>query len=296
MIRTMNVVIAGAGEVGRHAAEVLAHVGHNIVMIDRSAKTLAAVEEALDVSTLLGSACDARVLTTAGTANADLLVAATDTDEINLLCAAIGKELGAKKTMARVHHSAYQATEPLNYAQFLNIDALIPPEYLTSLEIARMLRNPGAMAVELFARGQIEMQQIFVNEGAEAVGVSLKDLRAKLPRGALLGAIDRGGPRACGSLRRDRPDEEFGGRVALFAGIPRCRYVHLRRCADGIIGGSPKSPATAIPAASAAARSPGPSRFRHCCERSRGQRSSDAQGASACHPRRGRPRAAHRRV
>jgi trk system potassium uptake protein TrkA len=189
----MNVVIAGAGEVGRHTAEVLAHVGHNIVMIDRSAETLAAVEDVLDVSTMLGSACDARVLTLAGVPNADLLVAATDTDEINLLCAAIGKGLGAKKTIARVHHSAYQETEPINYALHLNIDALIPPEYLTSLEIARMLRNPGAMAVELFARGQIEMQQIFVNEGAEAIGVSLKDLRAKLPRGALLGAIDRGG-------------------------------------------------------------------------------------------------------
>ncbi len=193
MIRTMNVVIAGAGEVGRHTAEVLAHVGHNIIMIDRSAETLAAVEEVLDVSTLVGSACDARALVTAGVPTADLLVAATDTDEINLLCAVIGKGLGAKKTVARVHHSAYQATEPLNYAEYLKIDALIPPEYLTSLEIARMLRNPGAMAVELFARGQIEMQQIFVSEGAEAIGTSLQDLRAKLPRGAMLGAIDRGG-------------------------------------------------------------------------------------------------------
>ncbi len=189
----MNVIIAGAGEVGRHAAEVLASAGHNIVMIDKSAETLGALDDSLDVQSLRGTACSARVLREAGVEHCDLLVAATDSDEINLLCVAVAKSLGAKKTIARAHHSAYRPDEGIDYATWLNIDSLIFPEYLTALEIARMVRNPGALAIEHFARGQIEMQHLVVADDAEAIDKPLIDLRSRLPKGALLGTVEREG-------------------------------------------------------------------------------------------------------
>jgi len=189
----MNIIIAGAGEVGRHSAEVLAAAGHNIVVIEVSAEKLEMLEEALDVRTLRGTACDARVLREAGVEDCDLFVAATDSDEINLLCASVAKSLGAKKTIARAHHSAYRQAAGVDYGAWLNIDSLIFPEYLTALEIARVVRNPGAMAIEHFARGQIEMQQLAVADDAEALGHALVDLRSKLPHGFLLGTVERGG-------------------------------------------------------------------------------------------------------
>ncbi len=188
----MDIIIVGAGEVGRHSAEVLASAGHNIVMIDTSADTLETLEDVLDVRTLCGSACDARVLREAGVKESDLLVAATDADEVNLLCATIAKSLGVKKTIARAHHSTYHPTSGTDYAKRLGIDALVFPEYLTALEIARVVRNPGAMAIEHFARGQIEMQQLAVDDKAEALGQSLKALRPKLSRGTLVGTVERG--------------------------------------------------------------------------------------------------------
>ena len=187
----MNILIAGAGEVGRHAAEMLGADGHNIVLIDTSATKLQGLEDRLDLRTLRGNCAHAEVLAEAGAAKCDLLVAATNVDEVNLLSAAVGKGLGAKKCAARVHHSAYADQGGLDYAAHLGIDQLICPEYLTSLAIARSLRNPGALAVEEFARGAIEMQEMPVEDEAPAVRTALLEL--KLPPGVRLAQIRRSG-------------------------------------------------------------------------------------------------------
>ncbi|MHC4063673.1 MAG: Trk system potassium transporter TrkA [Planctomycetota bacterium] len=186
----MNILIAGAGEVGRHTAEVLGADGHNVVVIDTSASKLRALEDRLDVRTLLGNCAQADVLRKAGAAKCDLLVAATNNDEVNLLSASVGKGVGAKKCVARVHHSAYFDRRGLDYDAHLGIDELICPEYLTSMTIARSLRNPGALAVEAFARGLIEMQDLPVDDDAPAVRTALLDL--KLPPGVRLAQIRRG--------------------------------------------------------------------------------------------------------
>lgn len=186
----MNILIAGAGEVGGHTAEVLGADGHNVVVIDTSASKLRALEDRLDVRTLLGNCAHAEVLRQAGAAKCDLLVAATHIDEINLLTASIAKGVGAKKCVARVHHGAYFSRQGLDYDTHLGIDELICPEYLTSLAIARVLRNPGALAVEVFARGLIEVQDLPVEDDAPAVGTALQDL--KLPPGVRLAQIRRG--------------------------------------------------------------------------------------------------------
>ncbi len=187
----MNIVIGGAGEVGRHAAQVLVNDGHNVTLIDLDPAALAGVGDLLDVRTLRGHASDASALREAAVADCDLMIAATDSDEINLLSASAAKGLGAAKSIARVHHTAFYDTTNLDYARHLGVDRLVCPEYLTSMEIAGSLRNPGVMAVEHFARGQIEMQQVAVTEGARAAGVPLS--RLQLPGGTRLGAVLRNG-------------------------------------------------------------------------------------------------------
>jgi trk system potassium uptake protein TrkA len=172
----MNIVICGAGEVGRHSAEVLAGAGHNITVIDRQASTLDELDEVIDARHMVGNGAQADVLLEAGCAKADLFIAATGMDETNLLAASVAKGVGATKCIARVHHSAFFAQRGLLYTRHLGIDHLVCPEYSTALAIASTLRNPGALAVEQFARGKVEMLQLPVSADAKSVGTTLRDL------------------------------------------------------------------------------------------------------------------------
>jgi len=190
-MHNMNVVICGAGSVGRHAAEVLGANGHNVTIIDRQADRLAAMEEALDVQILHGNGTHADTQLEAGCDTADLFIAATERDEINLLSASIASGLGIGRTIARVHHSAFFERRGMDYATHLGIDHLVCPEYTTAVAIAQSLRNPGALAVERFARGRIEMQQLPVSDDAVAIGKHLADVG--FPGTARVASIQRGG-------------------------------------------------------------------------------------------------------
>lgn len=185
----MNVIIAGAGEVGGHAAEVLSAGGHNVTVIDRNAERLRLLNETLDLRTLVGHCAHYDVLREAGVERCDLIISATQHDEVNLLSASIAKATGAKKTIVRVHHTANFSLRGTSYAKQLGIDELICPEYLTSLAIARTVRNPGSIALEEFARGKLLMQRVPVGVGAPAAGKSLADLT--LPPGARVATVER---------------------------------------------------------------------------------------------------------
>lgn len=187
----MNIVICGAGEVGRHTAEVLAPVGHSITIIDQSAAKLAEVDELMDVGSMVGNCAEAQVLLTAGIDKADLLVAATNIDEVNLLASSVAKGLGCKTAIARVHHSGFFEGRGLDYAKHLGIDHLVCPEYTTAQAIAAALRSPGAIAVENFARGKVEMQRIEVSASSKAAGLKLRELRP--PGTSLIACVKRGG-------------------------------------------------------------------------------------------------------
>lgn len=185
----MNILICGAGEVGRHAAEVLGADGHNITIIDKSAQKLYALEDVMDVRTMLGDGAHASALEEAGCADADVFIAAADIDEINLMAASIASGLGAGRTIARVQHSVYFEGKGIDYKTHLGIDNLVCPDHSTALAIARTLRSPGALAVERFARGRIEMQQLSVGPDAQAISKPLMELN--LPQSLRLAAVER---------------------------------------------------------------------------------------------------------
>ena len=101
----MKVIICGAGEVGRHLSEVLDAQGHAVTMIDLSSKKLRSLEEHVDIRSIMGSACHAKILEEAGVERCDLLVAATNQDEVNLLSGVVAKRMGAKKVKPHDGHS-----------------------------------------------------------------------------------------------------------------------------------------------------------------------------------------------
>lgn len=185
----LNVIICGAGEVGGHAAEVLAHEGHAVTVIDNNDERLRKVADELDVRTLSGNAASSTVLREAGAAQADIVVGATDSDEVNLVAASVGRGIGARKSIARLHHRAFFSRD-LNYSKHFGIDRLICPEYSTSGAIARVLRNPLALATEQFAEGRIDVLEFSVSEGAPAIGVALKEIQ--MPPHTRLATVLRG--------------------------------------------------------------------------------------------------------
>ena len=172
----MNVIIAGAGEVGGHAAEVLSRAGHNVTVIDLSVDRLRHLDDTLDVRTLGGHCAHVDVLRAAGAENCDMMLAATQVDEINLLSASFAKALGARKTIVRVHHTANFSLRGGEFARRLGIDELICPEHLTALAIARTLSNPGSIALEEFGQGKLLMQRLVVDKGVSAIGKPLAEI------------------------------------------------------------------------------------------------------------------------
>ena len=187
-MQTMKVIICGAGEVGGHAAEVLANANHSVTVIDTHGERLRGVAEELDVRTLEGNAATATVLREAGAADADIVISATDSDEVNLVAASVGRAIGAKKSIARLHHRAFFAKD-LDYGKHFGIDRLICPEYSTAGAIARALRNPAALAIEQFAGGRIDMHEFPVSEDAPAIGVPLREVQ--MPPNTRLAAVLR---------------------------------------------------------------------------------------------------------
>lgn len=188
-MRALNIVICGAGEVGGHTADVLTTKGHSVTVIDTDPDRLRTVTETLDVSTLEGNAASSTVLAEAGVRDADVIIAATDSDEVNLVAASIGRALGARRAIARLHHRAFLEQRELDYQQHFKIDRLMCPEYSTATAIARSLRNPAALAIESFAGGRIDVHEFPVTPDAPALGQPLADVR--LPPQTRLAAVLR---------------------------------------------------------------------------------------------------------
>lgn len=239
----MKIIIAGAGEVGRHSAEVLVGAGHQITLIDNQPDRLESLAENLDVATLVGSAAHAEALHEAGAERADLFVGATNSDEVNLLGASVAKGLGTRKVVARVHDSVFHERRGLDYARHLGIDRLVCPEHLTSLAIAGTLRDPALLAIQHFARGQIMMEQLEISARAEVVGTTLRNLT--LPPGFRIGTVRHQGhtivPTGDTVLSAGDQITLVGMTGPFDKVVERFRRGELRARRIAIMGGSPVS-------------------------------------------------------
>lgn len=172
----MEVVVVGAGQAGSHIAAALSQESHDVTMIDVDRARLGRASERLDVRTLCDHGASPQVLEKAGAATADLVAAVTNHDEVNLIAAVTARQLGAKLTAARVYNRAYLGAGKIEYRKLLGIDLIISPQSVAALEIAKMIENPAAVAVESFAQGKVQMRQMAVKEGSPSVGRRIRDL------------------------------------------------------------------------------------------------------------------------
>jgi trk system potassium uptake protein len=183
----MNIVILGAGTVGASIAETLCERRHNVTLIDPSRDVLDDLEERLDVQSICGSGCDAITLFQAGVQSADLCLCVTNSDEINFVGASLAKAMGARRTVARIFSPMYRDVSTFDYRRHFQIDRLLSLESLTALELAKAIRRRELFAVENFARGDIEVQELAASHDSRGVGIPLKDLN--IPRGVRVGLI-----------------------------------------------------------------------------------------------------------
>lgn len=186
----MNIFITGGGRVGFHLARLLSAEGHSVTVLESNATTVEHVDVALDARTILGRAEDVLMLKQLDAGAADLFIAATGNDEINLIAATTAKGLGAKQVVARVRNPMYHESDIL-YETIMGIDYILSPQALAAHEVVNYVEHPGMVAMESFGRGLIQMQQIQVTNVPLQEGQSLKDL--KLPKGLLVGLIGRNG-------------------------------------------------------------------------------------------------------
>ena len=169
----MKIIIAGAGEVGFHVAKMLANEDHDIVLIDREEERLTYVESHLDVGTLKGNALSIKQLEYAGVAEADLLIAATSSEETNITTAIIGKKLGAKRTIVRISNPEFEHNKAKLDLQDLGIDEMVFPEDLAAKEIRRLVKLSTATDSFEFGDGKLYLTGFFVEAGAPLVNKSL---------------------------------------------------------------------------------------------------------------------------
>ena len=187
----MNVVVLGAGTVGRTVAELLCGRGVNVCVVDEQPDVLKRVEEQLDVQTVCGSAYDVSKLFQAGIQLADLCLAVTSRDEVNLVSASVAREMGASRSVARVFNPILRDSSTFDYQRHFNVDRLISLEHLTALELAKHIRSTSILAVETFMRGGVEVRGIHVGRRAKSIGIRLRDLQ--LPATVRVGLIHSDG-------------------------------------------------------------------------------------------------------
>lgn len=190
----MRILVIGDGKVGHTLAEHLTQEGHDVVMIDRNDAVLHKSEDTLDVLCIRGNGANAKTLLEAGVSTADIVIAATASDETNMLCCLIARRLGAKYTIARIRDPEYNESLTLLQRE-LGIDMTINPERATAMEISRILRFPYASNIEPFAKGHVEMVEFRAQAGDKLLDCPIKDLTGRLPGlpRVLYAAIERNG-------------------------------------------------------------------------------------------------------
>ncbi|MBA2849192.1 Trk system potassium transporter TrkA [Thermosulfuriphilus ammonigenes] len=173
----MRIVIVGAGQVGFHLSRHLSLEGHDVVVIDRDPERIRRIERELNVLPLLGSGASAKILEEAGIDRADLFIAVTNSDEVNLISCLISKEYGVKRLVARVRNEEYLSPgSPLNEEK-LGIDLLINPDRVMAEEIVQISQVSEAFEVVEFVRGRVALLGYQVKEDNPVCGLSLAELK-----------------------------------------------------------------------------------------------------------------------
>ncbi|MBQ8657792.1 MAG: Trk system potassium transporter TrkA [Clostridia bacterium] len=187
----MKIIIVGCGRVGQTLAEKLNADGNDVTVIDTSSEKIRSVTDRCDVMGVVGNGATHAAQQEAGIDGADLFIAVTNSDELNLLCCLIAKKEGNCQTIARIKNPEY--SKETQYLQNeLGLVMVINPEYAAAEEIARVLRFPAAIKIEPFGKGRVELIKFRLSPEGLLAGLSVKEMMAKFHPDILVCTVERG--------------------------------------------------------------------------------------------------------
>ncbi len=191
----MRLIIIGAGEVGYHIANRLSREQHDVVVVDHSPHLIEQIQEDLDVMAYQGHGAHPLTLEHAGISQADMLIAVTSSDEVNLVACLLARQYGVPKRIARINNPDFRDSPLVDAGKFLGIDLLINPSQAVAEEVRNLIRAPAAEEAAYFLEGRARLLRFRVQDDAPIVHQNLRDFAANFSDGVppfLIVAIQRG--------------------------------------------------------------------------------------------------------
>ncbi len=210
----MNIIVVGCGKIGQSIIASLLSEGHDVVAIDKDPEIIEEVTNIYDVMGVCGIGTDCEILAEAGTAKADIFIAVTGSDELNMLSCYLAKTLGAENTIARIRNREYNE-KSLGFLQHeLNLSMSVNPDYFAAHDIYNVLKLPSAAHIETFSTRNFEIIELVLRENSPLAGTKIMDLRRQNKAKFLICAVCRDGKLCI-------PDGSFelksGDKIALTA-------------------------------------------------------------------------------
>ena len=188
----LRIIIVGCGKVGRTLIEQLSKEGHDITVIDKNSEMIQQMINLYDVMGIEGNGASHSTQQEAGIQDADLIVAVTESDELNLLCCTIARQVGNCAAIARVRTPDY--SEDINYLrEKLGLAMIINPELEAAKEMARILYLPSSLEVNSFAHGEAELIKFQIKKGSPMSDLTIADFGNRYACNILIGAVERDG-------------------------------------------------------------------------------------------------------
>ena len=188
----MKIIIVGCGKSGTSILSSLVAEGHDVVTIENSPSVIEEIGNVYDVMCVMGNGTDCETLQEAGADKADLFVAVTGSDEVNMLSCFMAERMGAKHTIARIRNPEYNDKSLGFIRQQLGLTVSVNPEWMAAKELYNILKLPAAANIESFSRGNLEMVELRLKQDSPLHGMNLIDLRRKYEAKFLVCAVQRG--------------------------------------------------------------------------------------------------------
>ncbi|MBS5852249.1 MAG: Trk system potassium transporter TrkA [Bacilli bacterium] len=188
----MKIIVIGCGKIGKTIIEHVSKEGHSLVIVDNNREKVEELIERYDVMGVVGNGASLDIQEEAGVKFADLVIAVTPEDEINILASMVAKKLGASSTIARVRNPEYLRQTKLMQEE-LGLSMVVNPEQETADEIINMVNLPSLLKLEPFAKGKVNLVEILVEENNPLIGETLITMNKKIKTKVLICAIQRAG-------------------------------------------------------------------------------------------------------
>lgn len=189
----MKIIIVGCGKVGLTLAEQLTKENHDVTVIDTNYTKLRAVSDSIDAMCIEGNGISSAVLLEAGIDTADILIAAMENDEKNVMCTLVAKQLGNCQAIARIRNSDY-VDELRKIKDQLNMSIVLTPDKAAAEEIAKLVAFPSSVKrIDAFARGRVNLVAVALPEGCVIDGYRIKDLSRVIKANILICSVERDG-------------------------------------------------------------------------------------------------------